>query len=41
VTLATQTLWTVWLTVIVFRRLREAPALPVELTAVDPSPSAA
>jgi O-antigen/teichoic acid export membrane protein len=41
VTLATQTLWTVWLTVIVFRRLREAPALPAELPAVDPSPSAA
>jgi len=41
VTLATQTLWTVWLSRIVFRRLREAPAIPVELPTADPSPFAA
>ena len=41
VTLATQTLWTVWLSRIVLRRLRETPAAPVELPAVDPSPFAA
>ena len=41
VTLGTQTLWTVWLTRIVLRRLREAPDVPVELPAVDPSPFAA
>lgn len=38
VTLATQTLWTVWLSRIVLRRLREAPDAPVELPAIDPSP---
>ena len=38
VTLATQTLWTVWLSRNVLRRLREAPDAPVELPAIDPSP---
>ncbi len=41
VTLITQTLWTVWLSRIVLRRLQEAPALAVDLPEVDPSPFAA
>jgi O-antigen/teichoic acid export membrane protein len=37
VTLATQTLWTVWLSRIVVRHLRDAPA-PIELSPADPAP---
>jgi PST family polysaccharide transporter len=41
ITLTTQTLWTVWLSRIVLRRLRDAPMEVVDLTGVEPEPSTA
>jgi O-antigen/teichoic acid export membrane protein len=41
VTLATQTLWTVWLSRIVLRRLRQAPMEVLDLSGVEPEPSTA
>ncbi len=40
ITLATQTLWTVWLSRIVLRRLREVPAAAVSLVGVAPESAA-
>jgi PST family polysaccharide transporter len=41
ITLITQTLWTVWLSRIVLRRLREAPRRPESIPEVDAEPSLA